>query len=76
MQSSIDYGFNSINADFEKTKMSSFWNKIKLRQRWKINSSLSTQLLADHCANTMARGTTPLDTFQQNVTKEVADYFA
>ena len=42
----------------------------------KIKSSLSAQLLADHYANTMARGTAPLDTFQQNVTKEVADYFA
>ena len=76
MQNIIDNGFNSINADFEKRKMSSFWNKIKLRQRRKIKSSLSAQLLADHYANTMARGTAPLDTFQQNVTKEVADYFA
>ena len=48
MQNIIDNGFNSINADFEKRKMSSFWNKIKLRQRRKINSSLSAQLLADH----------------------------
>ena len=62
MQNIIDNGFNSINADFEERKMSSFWNKIKLRQRRKINSSLSAQLLADHYANTMARGTAPLDT--------------
>ena len=40
------------------------------------NSRVSAQLLADHYASTMARGTAPLDTFQQNVTKEVADYFA
>ena len=51
MQNIIDNGFNSINADFEKRKMSSFWNKIKLRQRRKINSSLSAQLLADHYRN-------------------------
>ena len=76
MQNIIDNGFNYINADYEKRKMSSFWNRIKLRQRRKINSSLGAQLLADHYASTMARGTAPLDTFQQNVTKEVADYFA
>ena len=76
MQNIIDNGFNSINADFEKRKMSSFWNNKKLRQMRKINSSLSGQLLADRYANTMARGTAPLDTFQHNVTKEVADYFA
>ena len=63
MQIVIGNGFNSINADLEKRKMSSFWNKIKLRQRRKINSSLSAQLLADHYANTMARGTAPLDAF-------------
>ena len=56
--------------------MSSFWNKIKRRQGRNINHSLSTQLLADHYANTMARGTAPLDTFQHNVKREVVDYFA
>ena len=56
MRNVIDNGFNSIDADFKKTKKS-----------W---------LLADHYASTMARGTAPLDTFQQNVTEEVTDYFA
>ena len=72
----INYnGFSSLNADFEKRKISN-WNKIELRQMPQINSSLSSQLLADHYASTMAKGTALLETFQQNIAKDGTAYHA